>query len=100
MFAHLFVGLCLAVSDHFAEIFSLRLFETEQFNEWFNTFRRHMTLTLQDFHQETCVHVHSRRKDPIAEGRIERLFEFVKVLQEFTVVGVIVYVDFVSCEHG
>ena len=100
MLAHIIVGLCFAVSDHLAEVFRLRLLETEKFNKRLDTFRGYVTLPLQDFHQETCVNVHSCSKDPVAECCVKRLFKLIEVMQEFAVVGVAVYVDFVSSEHN
>ena len=99
MLAHFFVGFSLAVSDRLTEVFRLCLLETEKLNESLNSLGRNMAFALQYLYQEACIHTDRSGKHTVAECRIQRLFQFVEVLQELAVVGIVVYVYLISCEH-
>lgn len=58
-----------------------------------------MPLALQNFQEETCIHVDRRGKYAVTESRVERLLQLVKIRQKLAVVGVVVDVYLVSGKH-
>ena len=97
--AYLFIRFGFAVGDQFVKIFRLAFFETEKLHECFDAFRGNVSLALQNLDQQTCVDIDCGGENPITERWVEEFFQFVKILQEFAVIGIFVDVDFVSGKH-
>ena len=97
---HLLVGFRLPVGDHLAEILRLGFLEPEELHESLDALGRNVALALQNLYQEARIHVDRSGEHAVAERRVQRLFQFVELLQKLAVVGIVVYVDLVFRKHG